>query len=214
VVGVCCANLNLLDHEWGLVVLNRRQFLNCAGTTGAILGTTALGMDYLLTQRNVPPGSTTAANRTLPSIKGFFMESDQSRQWQGIRGVISFMAEDPDSPIAEAQLRLDAFYPSEIPGRAVPPETSRSYGFTGSSKSESFSQTIADLKGGKGYLASARARDISGNESSQLLDIPYVREFENNPILYSLNVGAHYYPWYGEPSDWSAIVKSPKAHRF
>jgi hypothetical protein len=110
-------------------------------------------------------------------------------------GTVSFVAEDVDSSIAEAHLDFDPVHPPEIPTATMPPESNRSYSFTGTHKTETFSQTVTDLMGGKQYSATAKVRDQAGNGTTSTLNIPYVREFENVLHLTGFDVSASYMPW-------------------
>jgi hypothetical protein len=125
-------------------------------------------------------------------------------------GTLSFVAEDADSPVSEAHLEFNPVYPPEIPREAIPEENRRPYDFAAWGKSEIFSQTITDLKGGKQYSAIAKANDQAGNGISSSLGIPYVREYENIAAKDDVLVGAAYYLWHGKDGrHWDKIKGTP-----
>ena len=112
-------------------------------------------------------------------------------------GTIGFTVDDSSSAIAEASLDFQPVYPNiqQIGNEAIPREATRSYSFTGTTRSENFIQDVVGLKGGKEYVAAARARDQASNESESQLSIPYVKEFENISSQAKLEVSVHYGPF-------------------
>jgi len=179
--------------------LNRRRFLKYAGTTAAVVGASALGLDYLLkpqsgSQNQTATSSVTTTSPTPPSISNF--------QWQPTRIVngkvydatLSFQLQ-AESPGADVSGTIDAYAPT-IPPRAYPAEPPRNLQFNQPTASGTRSTQIADLKGGKYYQATVKVRDSAGKDANAQFQTPYVREFENLAKDTKLRIGAYYYPWY------------------
>jgi archaellum component FlaC len=61
---------------------------------------------------------------------------------------------------------------------------------------EMFSVELEDLKGGREYIVRARVKDVAGNERTQEIKTPYIRQFENLAIADGITVAAFYYNWY------------------
>lgn len=166
-----------------------------AGAAGYFLREELDRLQQSSTRRIATTSQTSALDTTPPVI--------QDLRWQPTRvvnnrvydGSISFAVEDQDSSIAEAYLDFQPVYPTHIPREAFPEEPTRQYTFTGAGKTENFSQTITDLKGGKEYRARVGARDKAGNRAGGSIDIPYIREFENIAPS-SMGVVTAYYVFY------------------
>ena len=192
--------------------MNRRRFLKYAGA--AVVGTSALGLDYLLTRPiNPAQTTTTSAISTLkPTIENLKWTPTRIKNDKIYDGNISFDARNLTSSSSEVKLDFTPVFPPEIPKGAIPPEDPRSYspGPAGNAVNgiSSFSQNITEIKGGKQYSATARAKDQAGNETESNLSIDYVREFENLGRLTGLSITPFYYAWH-LPSLWGNVPYTP-----
>jgi hypothetical protein len=179
--------------------LDRRKFLKYAGATAAVVGASALGLDYFLK----PPANLnqTSTMSTLvqapPTISDFAWTPDQDDIH---KAVISFNAADTQSLLQSAQLTVNPHYPPELNQAAFPTEGPQTFQLTPTtgafaSKSATFTQPVT-VKGGKSYEASIEVANSAGNRASTNQGCPYVREFENITINRGLRIGAYYYTWY------------------
>lgn len=200
-------------EDYKIMKVGRREFVIVGGVIVAALAGGAL---YYFN-----PGFRSLINRfidrTPPEIKDLKWEATKVVNDRVYDGTLSFTAEDRDSLIAEAYMELNPSVPPEIPSQAFPAEDPRRIQLTPmnivfDSKTASFSQDITGLKGGKGYQIKVKAKDAAGNESKDskynpnersgsILDIPYVREFENITETSDLNIGANYIWNYSEKWD-------------
>ena len=187
--------------------MNRRRFLKYAGATAAVVGASAIGLEYLVGPRmgnlnqTATTGTTSSLDRTPPTIKNF--------QWQPTRVVdgkvydaaISFLVEDQESAVADVSAKLEDYAPT-IPARAYPAEPSRPLQLIPSQTAADasvYAAQVSDLKGGKEYRTKVNARDSAGNVATAEFETPYVREFENASAKDDFLVGAFIHPWWKNP---------------
>lgn len=202
--------------------MNRRRFLKYAGATAAVVGGSALGLDYVLPPRSttlnrtgIISTSSTIVRDTTPPVIGDF-------QWQPSRVIngkvydaaISFSVEDQESAIADVNATLRD-YGGTIPSTAYPAESTRPLQLTTYqtlAKSSTFSAQVNDLKGGKQYQLQVAAQDSANNKANTEFETPYVREFENIAGKNKILVGAHYMPFLAEgtwAADWNTSNGTP-----
>jgi len=187
--------------------LNRRRFLKYAGASAAVVGASAIGLEYLVGPRmgnvnqTATTGTTSSLDRTPPTIKDF--------QWQPTRVVngkvndatISFSVEDQESAVVDVSATLRDYAPT-IPPRAYATEPSRSLQLTPpqtQARTSVYSAQVNGLKGGKEYRVMVTARDSAGNQADVQFETPYIREFENISGKDDFLVGAVYLPWWENP---------------
>jgi len=191
--------------------LNRRRFLGYAGATAAIIGGSALGVDYLLGQPSAIRGqisttSTIPRDITPPTIRDF--------QWQPTKVVngkvydvaVSFEVEG--LPPITSLATLETYAPT-IPVRAYPAEGARTLHLAPANQATTgamYRANVTDLKGGKQYRLNAQATNNAGTASADY-ETPYVRELEITTASNGILVGAAYHPWWSRDS-WGSIGAS------
>ena len=176
--------------------MNRRRFLKYAGATAAVVGASALGLNYVLNPRQLsgnqtttPPSSTLTSRPEILNLEWNPSEVTNSKVYDGS---VSFQVDSESVPLA-VEIDFNPSSPSEIPIAAIPQESPRTYNLTSNSTSATLSQPITNLIGGKKYTSVVTAKDSRGLEAQSALDITYVREFEK--LSANLNLGAYYLPW-------------------
>lgn len=180
-----------------MIYLNRRRFLTYAGAAAAVVGGSALGLDYLNGSGSIGLGQ--ILDRTPPIVKDFRFQPIRAVNGKNHDATISFSVEDTQSGIADVSGTLEGYAPT-IPVRAYPAEPARVLQLTTSQVSPGvFSSEVNDLKGGKYYRATITAKDAAGNEASSQFETPYVREFENMSGRDSFLLGAVYLAWWENP---------------
>jgi len=186
---------------------SRRRFLKYAGATAALVGASALGLDYLLNlgkEGNQPSATSITQDKTPPTIQDYKLvpNPDKVQNDKPYELDLSFTAEDLESALdlSAVSLAFEPIYPPEIPKAAYTPEPNSfqtTYTLNPSSvspdrKKATFSQPIAGFVGGKQYRSTIKVKDSAGNEAESSVDGPYVREFENLGKSNKINLGAHY----------------------
>jgi len=191
--------------------LNRRRFLKYACASAAVVGASAFGLEYFLTNPTLtsPSSSATAGMHMGPAITNLQWTPTKVVSGKVYDGTVSFDVTAGTSPLVFASLQFDPLYPPQIPPAAISQENDRSYAFAlgsgvASSSSSSaltanLSQAISDLVGGKQYRAQVTAKDQYGGQTQANLDIPYIREFENASGKSNYLVGAIYLSWWENP---------------
>jgi hypothetical protein len=186
--------------------VNRRLFLKYAGVTAAIVGASALGFDYLLKSPVTSPSQTSTSSTAVhdmapPVIRDFHWQPTRVINQKLYDATVSFSVEDRESAIADVDGMLEAHAPNLL-ARAYPPEPSRNLQLDQSRTSDrlsDYSAHVVDLKGGKYYRATIRAKDSFNNETESQFETPYVRELENIAARDKYLVGAIYLPWWENP---------------
>ena len=181
----------------------RREFLE--DLEGIVVdGEVTEGELSLLRDRYVSPSA--------PAIKGLKWAPSKVVNEKVYEVVVSFEAEDADTPIASARLTWIPIEYDDLPREAFPQEEARIFDLTpldggyGDSR-ESFSITISGFTGGREYEVRVEVWDAAGNVQAETLKIPYLRQYENVAKLDDVLVGAHYYPWYGVERHWGEGYK-------
>ena len=197
--------------------MDRRKFLKYAGATAALVGASALGLDYLLNlgKEGSQPSATsitTTPDKTPPTIQDYKLVTnpDKVQNDKPYELDLSFTAEDLESALdlSAVSLAFEPIYPPEIPKAAYTPEPNSfqtTYTLNPASvspdrKKATFSQPIAGFVGGKQYRTTIKVKDKAGNEAEISVDNPYVREFEKLSGE-GKKIGAFYYAWF-EPWKW------------
>jgi len=198
------------DGNYQVVRIGKRTFVIGAVVAGAIAAG-AVAYYFVPGFRNLVNGF---IDKSPPSIKDLKWEPTRVVNGKIYDGKVSFVAEDWLSDISEAYIDFVPVYPPEIPKEAFPAEDPRSFTLRPNetpSKTASFSQAFTGLKGGKGYQIKVRAKDTAGNESTgkaynsdnktgNILDIPYLRQFEDLTDSDDILVGAYYMSYWGKKS--------------
>jgi len=190
---------------------SRRRFLKYAGATAALVGASALGLDYLLNlgkEGSQPSATSITQDKTPPTIQDYKLvpNPDKVQNDKPYELDLSFTAEDSESALdlSAVSLAFEPIYPPEIPRAAYTPEPSpfqTTYTLNPASvspdgKKATFSQPIAGFVGGKQYRTKISVKDSAGNEAESSVDNPYVREFENLTRKLKVKASAFYYPVY------------------
>jgi hypothetical protein len=177
-----------------------------AGAIAAIVGASALGFDYLLKSPVTSPSQTSTSSTAVhdmapPVIRDFRWQPTRVVNQKLYDATVSFSVEDRESAIADVDGTLEAYAPN-LPARAYPREPSRNLQLDQSRASDrlsDYSAHVVDLKGGKYYRATIRAKDSVNNETVSVFETPYVRELENIAARDKYLVGAIYLPWWENP---------------
>lgn len=158
--------------------MNRRRFLKYAGAATAAVGASALGLDYLLSRRATLPSETiSTAIRAPPVISDLKWTPTRIQNGKVYDGSISFAVET-DGSAFDVGLSFAPIYPAELSQTAYAQENVRSYSFPTFLSSQSISQPVTNLVGGKQFQATVSASDRYGNQAKSAIDIDYVREYE------------------------------------
>ena len=191
--------------------LNRRKFLKYAGATGAVVGASALGLNYLRKPQSAPPsqGTTTATATTtapsttiVPIITRLTYEPSRVLNSKIYDIRVDVETFDPARRLSSVLVALEPVVYAHLLTQAFRKEEPRTTFMqpTGLDK-EILSTVFSDLKGGREYDLRAGAADPSGVVDERTLRTEYVREFENIAGLDDMTVIADYYTWY-EPGGW------------
>jgi hypothetical protein len=138
----------------GRVELDRRRFLKYAGATAAIVGASALGLDYFRSRPLLPNAThtTSAGTPSPPTIKNAMWTPSRTLNDKVYDGIVSFEADSSATPIM-AEIQFSPIAPPGIPSAAIPQESNRSYSLQSDLRNAEFSQPIVNLAGGKKYSA-------------------------------------------------------------
>ena len=165
--------------------MNRRRFIKYAVGTAAIVGGSALSLDYFLKPRPLSQtGVPTTITVTVPSIENIQWTPTRVQNSKVYDGRVTFDVKNINQPAIDVKLDFQPLIPEQYPKAAFPAEEPRTYSLKPASTEPEtntmrFSQDITDLKGGKQYRALATFKQPTGPEVVGYTDIPYVREFEN-----------------------------------
>jgi len=181
--------------------MNRRRFLKYAGGTAAAIGASALGLDYLLTLKNLnQAGAPTTVTVAAPSIENIQWTPTRVQNSKVYDGRVTFDVKNINRLSTDVKLDFQPFTPEQYPKAAFPAEEPRTYSLKPAStepetNTMSFSQDITNLKGGKQYRALATVKDKSGKETVDYVDTPYIRELERLDVK-DVTVGVQYGTWW------------------
>jgi len=212
-----------------LVVMDRRKFLKYAGATGAVVGASALGLNYLSKPQSAPPsqGTTTATATTtapstaiLPMITRLTYEPSRILNSKIYDIRVDLKISDPARRLSSVLVALEPVAYAHLPTDAFPQEETKTAALQSPGlEKEILSTVFSDLKGGREYDVRAGAADSSGVVDERTLRTEYVREFENIAALDDMTVIADYYPWYEKPSvegnhwrDGDQEINGPSQH--
>jgi hypothetical protein len=192
--------------------VNRRRFLKYAGATAAVVGSSALGLEYLASRPAIPGQQTlTTLNQTTTTSTVPMPPKITSLTYEPTRAVNSKIYDirvdigisNPSRQLSSVQVMLEPVVYIHLPTEAFPNEQPKTTTLqTTDLESEVLSTLFTNLKGGREY----DLKTILANESSTMdertLRTEYVREFENTSRLDDVTVIADYYTWY-EPGGWT-----------
>jgi len=171
-----------------LGALNRRKFLKYAGATGAVVGASALGLNYLLK----------------PMITRLTYELSKvvNSKIYDIR--VDVEISNPAKRLLSVQVALEPVVYTYLPSEAFTNEQSKATMLqTTGLENELLSAYFTNLKGGREYDVKASTNDGSAMVDTRTLRTEYVREFENIAALDDMTVIADYYTWYMiPPNSW------------
>jgi len=198
--------------------MDRRKFLKYAGATGAVVGASALGLNYLSKPQSAPPsqGTTTAtATTTLPStailpmITRLTYEPSRALNSKIYDIRVDLKISNPARRLLSVQVALEPVVYAYLPSEAFPNEQSKATMLqTTGLESELLFAYFTNLKGGREYDVKATVNDSTAMVDARTLRTEYVREFENIAPLDDLSVIADYYTWY-PPGGWGDHVYIP-----
>ena len=181
--------------------MNRRRFIKYAVGTAAIVGGSALGLDYFLKLNPLSQtGGPTIITVTAPSIENIEWTPTRVQNSKVYDGRVAFDVKNVNQLSPDVKLDFQPLIPEQYPKAAFPAEDPRTYSLkpvstVAETNTASFSQDITDLKGGKQYRALATIKEPTGREVLDYKDTPYVREFEKFASK-DVTVGVFYGTWW------------------
>jgi hypothetical protein len=188
--------------------LNRRRFLKYAGATAAVVGASALGLDYVR-HPIIPSGqplttlnqaTTTSSIAMPPSITALTYDPTKVVNSKVYDISVNIELSNPSRSMFPVTITLQPVLYSHLPDDAFPKEQPQSCALqTTGLATEVLSTIFADLKGGREYEVKAQIASPAIDERA--IRTEYVREFENIAALDDITVIADYYLWYrqGKP---------------
>lgn len=196
--------------------MDRRKFLKYAGATGAVVGASALGLNYLSKPQRATPSqeTTTATTATatitssstaiVPMITGLTYEPSRVLNSKIYDIRVDLEISNPAKRSLSVQVVLEPVVYAYLPSEAFASEQSKAITLqTTGLESELLSAYFANVKGGREYDVEASANDGSVVVDARTLRTEYVREFENIAGLDDMTVIADYYTWGGITGTWT-----------